>query len=81
MRPALPFAPWNRDYPRWRVGADPAYSADETVRTIVVRRPAPCCMRRARQRYWRIARGYAALGAALGVAVGMLLGAASKVCQ
>jgi hypothetical protein len=40
-----------------------------------------CCMRRARARYWRLARGYLALGAALGIAVGMLLGAASKVCQ
>lgn len=40
----------------------------------------PCCLRRARARYWRIARGYFGLGLALGVAVGMLLGAASKVC-
>lgn len=43
--------------------------------------PALCCMRRARARYWRIARGYLACGVVLGVALGMLLGAASKVCQ
>lgn len=40
-----------------------------------------CCIRRARARYWRIARGYLGLGVALGVALGMVLGAASKVCQ
>jgi hypothetical protein len=39
-----------------------------------------CCIRRARARYWRIARGYLGLGVALGVALGMVLGAASKVC-
>lgn len=44
-------------------------------------RASPCCMRRARARYWRIARGYLACGLVLGIALGMVLGAASKVCQ
>lgn len=35
----------------------------------------PCCMRRARARYWRLVRGYVGLGMALGVALGMVLGA------
>ncbi len=43
--------------------------------------PRACCMRRARARYWRIARGYLACGLVLGIALGMVLGAASKVCQ
>jgi hypothetical protein len=48
--------------------------AERLARTVT---PSACCFRRARARYWRLARGYFGLGVALGVAVGMLLGAMS----
>lgn len=50
---------------------------DETATILVLRRPAACCLRRARARYWRIAWTYALTGAVLGLALGMLLGALS----
>lgn len=63
-----------------RVPGHPRVMVWQQAAGRVKRTPSPCCIARARRRYWRLVRAYVAFGMVLGVAIGMVLGAAAKVC-